>query len=88
MRLQLFENVFFQHDSLSNITTMDVSVEYGFTLCLKFPNRKVDARVCPLDTTRDNYICTVTVVSDPHLTTNLKVVPADDDDIDCEKKVS
>ncbi|RXG61060.1 Multicystatin [Armadillidium vulgare] len=74
------------HDPLSNITTIDVKVEYGFTLCLKFPNRKIDDRICPVDVERDNYICEVTVISDPNLTTNLKVEPGDSDDIACEKK--
>lgn len=77
-----------QHDPLTNITTVDVKVEYGFTLCLKFPKRKVDDRICPLDADRDNYVCTVTVMADPNLTTNLKVIPGDDDEIDCEKKES
>ncbi|KAB7506397.1 Cystatin [Armadillidium nasatum] len=74
------------HDPLSNITTIDVKVEYGFTLCLKFPNRKIDDRICPVDVERDNYVCEVTVISDPNLTTNLKVEPGDSDDIACEKK--
>ncbi|KAK7028035.1 hypothetical protein SK128_006390 [Halocaridina rubra] len=77
-------------DPLDNMTKVQVNVEYGFKLCLKSLDQQPDPRVCPRDTHRDHYICSVYVVHNPNQISSLDVIPImnNDNEIHCEKRRS
>ncbi|XP_068226750.1 uncharacterized protein [Palaemon carinicauda] len=79
-------------DPLNNTTKVQMNVEYGFKMCLRSPDEKTDPRVCPRDTQRDHYVCSVYVVHNPNQISTLEVIPvrdsSDDNEIHCEKRRS
>ncbi|XP_076055509.1 uncharacterized protein LOC143033843 [Oratosquilla oratoria] len=74
-------------DPVLNVTSVRMNVEYGFTLCLKSLDNQIDGRECMPDINRDHYVCGVTIIDNPNEIIRLQVIPDDDDDILCKRKV-